>query len=89
MLGSELKKYEGVQGCIPFETQNTVSIDRLAPGEKPPPDSAYQMGLDSRPTIFILIMVIVCKRKAPEPSQAGGFRFSASLRVVPVLRPRR
>ncbi|MDP9581003.1 UNVERIFIED_ORG: hypothetical protein J2791_000284 [Burkholderia contaminans] len=37
LLGTELKKYEGAQGCIPLETQKTVSIDRLAPGEKPPP----------------------------------------------------
>ncbi|MDR0243407.1 MAG: DUF6402 family protein [Burkholderia sp.] len=37
LLGPELKKYEGAQGCIPLETQQTVSIDRLAPGEKPPP----------------------------------------------------
>lgn len=37
LLGPELKKYEGAQGCIPLETQKTVSIDRLAPGEKPPP----------------------------------------------------
>lgn len=37
LLGPELKKYEGAQGCVPLETQTTVSIDRLAPGEKPPP----------------------------------------------------
>lgn len=37
VLGPELKKYDGAQGCIPLETQKTVSIDKLAPGEKPPP----------------------------------------------------
>ncbi|WP_287729641.1 DUF6402 family protein [Burkholderia sp.] len=34
---SELKEYKGSQGCIPLDTQRGVSIDRLAPGEKPPP----------------------------------------------------
>ncbi|UTV57033.1 DUF6402 family protein [Burkholderia arboris] len=36
-FGSELKEYKGSQGCIPLDTQRGVSIDRLAPGEKPPP----------------------------------------------------
>ncbi len=37
LLGAELKEYKGAQGCIPLDTQQSVSIDRLAPGEKPPP----------------------------------------------------
>ncbi|WP_196799081.1 DUF6402 family protein [Burkholderia cepacia] len=37
LLGPELKEYKGSQGCVPLDTQKTVSIDRLAPGEKPPP----------------------------------------------------
>ncbi|WP_198388685.1 DUF6402 family protein [Burkholderia ubonensis] len=37
LLGAELKEYKGSQGCIPLDTQKSVSIDRLAPGEKPPP----------------------------------------------------
>ncbi|WP_322081453.1 DUF6402 family protein [Burkholderia sp. BCC1972] len=37
VFGSELKEYKGSQGCIPLDTQRSVSIDRLAPGEKPPP----------------------------------------------------
>lgn len=37
LFGSELKEYQGTRGCIPLETQKGVSIDRLAPGEKPPP----------------------------------------------------
>jgi len=36
-FGSELKEYKGSQGCIPLDTQRGVSLDRLAPGEKPPP----------------------------------------------------
>ncbi|WP_334042147.1 DUF6402 family protein [Burkholderia ambifaria] len=35
--GPELKEYKGRHGCVPLETQKSVSIDRLAPGEKPPP----------------------------------------------------
>lgn len=37
LLASELKEYKGAQGCIPLDTQKSVSIDRLAPGEEPPP----------------------------------------------------
>ncbi|GAB2903864.1 DUF6402 family protein [Paraburkholderia jirisanensis] len=37
LLGLELKEYKGARGCIPLDTQKTVSIDRLAPGEKPQP----------------------------------------------------
>lgn len=37
LFGSELKEFKGAQGCIPLDTQKGVSIDRLAPGEKPPP----------------------------------------------------
>jgi hypothetical protein len=37
LFGAELKEYKGSQGCIPLDTQKMVSIDRLAPGEKPPP----------------------------------------------------
>jgi len=35
--GPELKEYKGRHGCVPLETQKSVSIDRHAPGEKPPP----------------------------------------------------
>lgn len=42
LLGSELKEYKGAQGCIPLDTQKNVSIDRLAPGEKPPPPPPKQ-----------------------------------------------
>lgn len=37
LFGSELREYKGPQGCVPLDTQRSVSIDRLAPGEKPPP----------------------------------------------------
>nr|WP_199866598.1 DUF6402 family protein [Burkholderia ambifaria] len=37
LFGSELKEYKGVQGCIPLDTQKSVSFDRPAPGAKPPP----------------------------------------------------
>ena len=37
LFGSELREYKGSQGCVPLDTQRSVSIDRLAPGEKPPP----------------------------------------------------
>ncbi|VWM19226.1 MULTISPECIES: DUF6402 family protein [Burkholderia] len=37
LFGSGLKEYQGSRGCIPLETQKGVSLDRLAPGEKPPP----------------------------------------------------
>jgi hypothetical protein len=37
LFGLELKEFKGDQGCIPLDTQQGVSIDRLAPGEKPPP----------------------------------------------------
>ncbi|VWD32305.1 hypothetical protein BLA18110_06235 [Burkholderia lata] len=36
LFGSELREYQGSRGCIPLETQKGVSLDRLAPGEKPP-----------------------------------------------------
>lgn len=29
--------HHGSQGCVPLNTQQTVSLDRLAPGEPPPP----------------------------------------------------
>ena len=31
------KEYYGSQGCVPLKTQKSVSMDKLAPGEKPPP----------------------------------------------------
>lgn len=37
LFGSELREYKGSQGCVPLDTQRSVSINRLAPGEKPPP----------------------------------------------------
>ncbi|WP_175716352.1 DUF6402 family protein [Burkholderia anthina] len=37
LFGSELKEYKGVQGCVPLDTQKSVSFDRPAPGAKPPP----------------------------------------------------
>lgn len=37
LFGSELKEFKGYQGCISLDTQKGISIDRLAPGEKPPP----------------------------------------------------
>ncbi|VWD49867.1 hypothetical protein BLA50215_06055 [Burkholderia lata] len=37
LFGSGLKEYQGARGCVPLETQKGVSLDRLAPGEKPPP----------------------------------------------------
>ncbi|WP_200525341.1 DUF6402 family protein [Burkholderia pseudomallei] len=37
LFGAELKEFKGSQGCIPLDTQKSVSLDRLAPGEKPPP----------------------------------------------------
>ncbi len=37
LFGSQLREYKGSQGCVPLDTQRSVSIDRLAPGEKPPP----------------------------------------------------
>ncbi|WP_179233523.1 DUF6402 family protein [Burkholderia sp. AU16741] len=37
LFGSALREYKGSQGCVPLDTQRSVSIDRLAPGEKPPP----------------------------------------------------
>ncbi|WP_172441862.1 DUF6402 family protein [Burkholderia sp. IDO3] len=40
LFGSELKEYKGVQGCIPLDTQKSVSFDRPAPGAKPPPAPA-------------------------------------------------
>ena len=47
LFGSELKEYKGAQGCIPLDTQKSVSFDRPAPGAKPPPappDTAPQAG---------------------------------------------
>ncbi|MCA8033201.1 DUF6402 family protein [Burkholderia arboris] len=46
LFGSELKEYKGSRGCVPLDTQRSVSSDRLAPGEKPPPPKAI-----SRPSI--------------------------------------
>lgn len=37
LWGPQLKEYKGRQGCVPLDTQKSVSIDRPAPGEKPPP----------------------------------------------------
>ncbi len=37
LFGSELKEYKGAEGCIPLDTQKSVSFDRPAPGAKPPP----------------------------------------------------
>ncbi|VWD43467.1 hypothetical protein BLA18112_06952 [Burkholderia lata] len=48
LFGSELREYKGARGCIPLDTQSSVSIDRLAPGEKPPPPPPRPM---SKPSI--------------------------------------
>lgn len=37
LFGWELREFKAAQGCIPLNTQKRVSLDRLAPGEKPPP----------------------------------------------------
>ena len=36
-MGLKWKEYWGSEGCVPIATQKTVSMDRLAPGEVPPP----------------------------------------------------
>ena len=35
--GQKWKGYTGSEGCMPLNTQKTVSMDRLAPGEPAPP----------------------------------------------------
>lgn len=35
--GKVWKEYDGSTGAIPINTPQTISLDRLAPGEKPPP----------------------------------------------------
>ena len=35
--GQKWKGYMGSEGCVPLDTQKTVSMDRLAPGEPAPP----------------------------------------------------
>ncbi|WP_174526105.1 DUF6402 family protein [Herbaspirillum rubrisubalbicans] len=37
LFGWELKEFKAAQGCIPLDTQKSVSFDRPAPGEKPSP----------------------------------------------------
>ena len=58
LFGSELKEYKGAQGCIPLDTQNSVSIDRLAPGAKPPPPA---------PKPVVKAPSIPKQRAAPQP----------------------
>ena len=36
-VGQKWKGYTGSQGCVPLNTQKSVSMDRLAPGEPAPP----------------------------------------------------
>ncbi|MXN79638.1 hypothetical protein GR157_33575 [Burkholderia sp. 4701] len=37
--GKNWKCYSGVVGCVPIDTQQRISFDRLAPNEPPPPPS--------------------------------------------------
>lgn len=59
LFGSELKEYKDSQGCIPLDTQKGVSIDRLAPGAKPPPPPPKPTSKPSSPP----------KSNAPRPPQ--------------------
>jgi len=38
--GKHWKSYSGVVGCVPIDTQQKISFDRLAPNEPPPPKAA-------------------------------------------------
>ncbi|WP_208449582.1 DUF6402 family protein [Burkholderia ambifaria] len=38
--GKHWKCYSGVVGCVPIDTQQKISFDRLAPNEPPPPKAA-------------------------------------------------